>query len=98
MQCALNVLQKLTYFPHNSPPCEVGTIIVCVCAKSLQLCPTLCDSMNSSPSVSSVLGISQARILERVLISYSRGASQPRNQTASLAGRFFFFFNYLIFY
>ena len=30
---------------------------------------------------SSVHGIFQARILERVAISYSRGSSQPRDQT-----------------
>ena len=35
-----------------------------VCAKSLQLCPTLCDPMDCSPLGSSVHGILQARILE----------------------------------
>ena len=34
---------------------------VCICAKSFQLCPTLCDSMDSSPPGSSVQGILQAR-------------------------------------
>ena len=43
--------------------------------------PTLCDSMGYSPPVSSVHGISQARMLEWVAISYSRGTSQPRDQT-----------------
>ena len=37
---------------------------VCVRAKSTQSCPTLCDPMDCSPPVSSVLGILQARILE----------------------------------
>ena len=46
-----------------------------------QLCPTLCDCMEYSPSGSSVHGISQARILEYVAIPFSRGHSQPRNQT-----------------
>ena len=46
-----------------------------------QLCPTLCDPMDCSPSGSSVHGISQARILEWVDISSSRGSSQPRDQT-----------------
>ena len=38
-----------------------------------------------------VHGVSQARILEWIAISYSRGSSQPRNQThvSYLAGRFF---------
>ena len=41
-------------------------------------CPTLCDPMDCSPPGSSVHGISLARILEWVAISYSRGSSQPR--------------------
>ena len=36
-----------------------------------QSCPTLCDPMNRSPPGSPVHGISQARILEWVSISYS---------------------------
>ena len=42
-------------------------------AKSLQLCPTLYDPMDCSPPGSSVHGILQARILEWVAISFSRG-------------------------
>ena len=40
-------------------------------AKSLQLCPTLCDPINGSPPGSSVPGILQARPLEWVAISFS---------------------------
>ena len=40
-------------------------------AKSLQSCLTLCDPIDSSPLGSSVPGILQARILERVAISFS---------------------------
>ena len=40
-------------------------------AKSLQLCPTLCDPIDSSPSGSTVPGIFQARTLEWVAISFS---------------------------
>ena len=40
-------------------------------AKSLQLCPTLCDPINGSPPGSPVPGILQARILEWVAISFS---------------------------
>ena len=40
-------------------------------AKSLQLCPTLCDPINGNPPGSAVPGILQARILERVAISFS---------------------------
>ena len=51
----------------------------------------LCHPMEYRPTGSSVHGISQARILERVAISYSRGSSWPRNQTSisCVAGRFF---------
>ena len=46
-----------------------------------QLCLTLWDFMDCSPSGSSVHGISQARILEWVAISFSRGSSQPKDWT-----------------
>ena len=49
-----------------------------VCAQS---CPTLCDPMDCNPPSSSVHGIFQARRLERIVISYSRGSSQPRDWT-----------------
>ena len=64
------------------------TSCCCLVAKP---CPTLCDTMDCSPPVSSVHGISQARILEWVVISYSRGSSWPRGQThiSCIAGRFF---------
>ena len=50
-------------------------------AQLLQSCLTLCDPMDSSPLGSSVLRISQARVLEWVTISSSRGSCQPRDQT-----------------
>ena len=55
------------------------------------LCLTICDPMDCSPRGSSVLGILQARILEWVAISVSRGSSQPRDRTqvSRIAGRFF---------
>ena len=40
-------------------------------AKSLQLCPTLCDPIDSSPPGSPVPGILQARTLEWAAISFS---------------------------
>ena len=40
----------------------------------------LCNSTYCSLPGSSVHGISQARILEQVVTSYSRGSSQPRDQ------------------
>ena len=47
----------------------------------LQSCPTLCDPMDCSLSGSSIHGIFQARVLEWVAISFSRGSSWPRYQT-----------------
>ena len=44
--------------------------------------PTLCDPIDNSPPGSSVHGISQARIREPVVISFSRGSCQPRDQTS----------------
>ena len=46
-----------------------------------QLCPTLCDPMDCSLLGSSVHGIFQARVLEWVAISFSRGFSQPKDRT-----------------
>jgi len=42
-------------------------------AKSLQLCPTLCNPIDGSPPGSPVPGILQARTLEWVAISFSNG-------------------------
>ena len=52
---------------------------------------TVWDPKDCSPPGYSVLGILQARILERVAISFSRGASWPQHQTqvSWIAGRFF---------
>ena len=49
------------------------------------------DTMDCSPSGSSVHGIFQARILEWVAIPFSWGSSQLRDQTwiSHIAGRFF---------
>ena len=41
-------------------------------AKSLKLCPTLCDPMDCSPPGSSVHGIFQARVLEGAAIAFSK--------------------------
>ena len=58
-----------------------------------QSCPTVCDPMDCSPPGSSVHGIFQARVLEWVAISFSRGSSQPRYRTwiFHIAGRCFTF-------
>ena len=48
---------------------------MCVSAKLLQSCPTLCDPMDYSPQSSYVHGILQARILEWVAMPSSRGSA-----------------------
>ena len=63
--------------------CEM---LLCVCAKSLQSCLTLCNPMDCSPPGSSVHGILQARILEWVAIPSSTGSSQLRDQTLARTG------------
>ena len=63
----------------------------CVCVLTAQSCPTLWDPVACSPPGSSVHGNFQARILEWVAISFSRGSSQPRDRTwdSLTTGRFF---------
>ena len=59
--------------------------------KVTQLYLTLCDTVDCSPSGSSIHGIFQARILECFDIPFSRGSSQPKGwtQVSCIAGRFF---------
>ena len=45
------------------------------------MCPTLCDLKDCSLQGSSIHSIFQARVLEWVAISFSRGSSRPRDQT-----------------
>ena len=51
------------------------------CCSVAKSCPTLCDPMDCSPPGSSVPGNFQAKILEWVAISSSRGSSWTRDQT-----------------
>ena len=67
--------------------CLCVSVCVCVCVLT-QRYLTLCDPVDCSLPGSSVPGISQARILEWVAISFSRGSSLPRDQTCiSCIGR-----------
>ena len=65
------------YYPH---------LLMWLKVKVTQSCPTLCNPMECT-----VHGILQARILVWVDFSFSRGSSQPRDQTqvSRIAGRFF---------
>ena len=61
------------------------SVLLYVCETSgaclVQSYSTLCDPMDCSPLGSSVHGILQARTLEWVAMSFSRGSSWPRDQT-----------------
>ena len=65
--------------------------IIVVSSESHSIVSDSCDPMDYSLPGSSVHGILQARILEWVAISFSRGSSLPKNQTqvSCIAGRFF---------
>ena len=54
------------FFPYVS-----HNLMVAAAAKSLQLCPTLCDPIDASPPGSPIPGILQAKTLEWVAISFS---------------------------
>ena len=53
----------------------LGKTLTSVCVLAAQSRPTLCHSVDCSPAGSSVHGISQARILQWVAVSFSRGSS-----------------------
>ena len=77
----------------QAPLYKSSLTCACVRAKLLQSCLTLCDPTEHSSPGSSVHGILQARILEWVAVSSSRGSSQARDPCLlclpALAGRFF---------
>ena len=57
-------------------------VCVCVCVwVHTQLCPTLCYPMDCSPPDSSAHGILQARLLEEIAVSFSRGSPWSRDWT-----------------
>ena len=61
-------------------------VMYIVKVKATRFCSTPCNPMDST-----VRGIPQARILERVAFSFSKGSSQPRDRTqiSGIAGGFF---------
>ena len=86
------IRQKSYQIPiHSEMPVHLKWIIfVCVCLVT-QSCLTLFDPLDCSLLGSFVHGILQVRILEGVIIPFSRGSSQPRDRTqiSYIAGRFF---------
>ena len=107
--CGYTYIHTHTYSFSDSPPLQVITrywiqlpvlysgsllflfyTLQCVCVSSVpKSCPTLCNPIDYSPQ-----GIFPSRIRERVVISYSRGSSQPRGRTqvsysSGIEGRLF---------
>ena len=100
-QCKLTILERISsneLLLVLALSLSLLVYYLCMCSCSVaQVCPTLCNPMACSQSGSSVQGIFQARVLEWVAISSSRGSSCSRDQTyvscssmsPVLAGRFF---------
>ena len=74
--------------PTRGPTVCFDLLWACLVAQS---CLTVCDRVDCGLPGSSVHGVLQVRILQWVAMPYSRGSSQPRNQTqvSHVAGRFF---------
>ena len=77
----LQCIQKLNHYVVQNETSIMFYVNCGGCCLVSRLCLTLCNPLGYSPPGSSVHGISQARILEWVAISFSRGCSQPRNWT-----------------
>ena len=77
---------KTDCLKQNNKHCKVGLTL-----KSLSRVQLFVTPMDYSLPGSSVHGIFQARVLEWVAISFSRGSSQPRDWThvSHIAGRLF---------
>ena len=75
---------SVLYCDHLYMKCSLGKVNVKV--KDIQSCLTLCDTMDYT-----VYEILQVRILKLVAFPFSRGSSQPRDQTqvSRIAGRRF---------
>ena len=80
---------------HTHTHCEMYSIVLGASELNkvlvAQSCPTLCDPRDCSLPDFPVHGILQARILAWVAVPFSRGSSQPRDQTqvSCIEGRFF---------
>ena len=75
--------QRFSFLTKLSPgTLECSLFMLCVCyVLNCSVMSNSCNLMDCSPPGSSVHGILQARTLECVAISFSRGSSQARNGT-----------------
>ena len=83
-ECAANM-------PWDFPASKTSRTDFCCSLCCAQSWPTLCDPVDYNPPGSSVHGIFQARKLEWVAISFSRGSSLPWDRicVSYIAGGFF---------
>ena len=75
------ILTIMLILPPKSCSHPISKIQICCCFQLLSRVLLFCNPTDHSPPGSSVHGIPQARTLERVSISFSRGSSRPRDQT-----------------
>ena len=61
--------QNVTHLQRKRQTTPIFLLPAAAAAKSLQLCPTLCDPIGNSPPGSPIPGILKARTLEWVAIS-----------------------------
>ena len=83
LQCYLQIIKNnvFNYFTQRRVDLKFGEFPnvytgICRCCVVAKLCPTLCNPMDCSPPGSSIHGISQARIIEWIAISFPRESSQ----------------------
>ena len=76
----LSALRAVSINQYLVSICVPKFCLACVCAKLLQLCPTLCSPIDCSLPGYSVHVILPVRILEWVAMPFSRGSSWPRDQ------------------
>ena len=79
---------------NKSPRCitlQIQIVVMVKWSEVAQSCLTLCNPVDCSLPGSSIHGTLQARILQWVAISFSRGSSRPRDRTpvSRTAGRRF---------
>ena len=80
----INVVMLYIILMHISYFVFFFFLLMTYCAYMVtQSCPTLCSPMDCSPPNSSVRGVFQARILEWVVISSTRGSSDSGIKSAS---------------
>ena len=89
--CCIYVYLSVTLVISSQHPITLYSHMFITICSDAQLCPTLCNPTDCSPPGSSVQGLLQARILDWVAISFSRGSSLFRDQTwvSCIASGFF---------